>query len=49
MAHSKAVLPHGFERVVGVHDGVDQVVHNDEPSGGGCELRKGIPGVQQDG
>lgn len=41
----KVGIPHGFKGIVGVHDGVHEVVHDDEPSGGGSVLGEGVPGV----
>ena len=42
-------LPHCFEGIVGVHDGVDQVVHDDEPPCGSCVFGEGVPSVQKHG
>ena len=38
-------LPHGSEGIVGVHDGVDAVVHHHEPSSRGGEYAKRVEPV----
>ena len=42
-------VPHCLECIVSVHDGVYQVIHCDEPSGGRSVFRERIPTVQQNG
>lgn len=42
-------VSHRAKGVVGVHDGVDKVVHDDEPASGGSVLGVGEPGVEEDG
>lgn len=42
-------VAHGTQRVVGVHDGVHAVVHDDVPACGRCVLRVGEPRVEQHG
>ena len=37
-------VPHCPERIVGVHDGVNAVVHHHEPSAGRGESDIGVPG-----
>ena len=44
MSDSKQV-PHCPERIVGVHDGVNAVVHNHEPSSRGGEYAEGVKPV----
>ena len=38
-------LPHGSEGIVGVHDGVDAVVHHHEPPASGGEDTEGVKAV----
>jgi len=38
-----------FQGIVGVHDGVNQVVHADEPAGCGDVVGVRVPGVQEHG
>ena len=42
-------LPQSPECVVGVHDGVDDEVHDDKPPGGGGVLAERVPAVDQHG
>lgn len=39
--------PGRLEKVVGVHEGVDDEVHDDEPPGRGRVLTEGVPAVDQ--
>ena len=39
--------PHGPEGKVGVHQGVDKVVHGHEPSGAGGELAEAIEDIDE--
>ena len=40
--------PQGLQKVVGVHEGVDEEVHDDEPPGRSRVLGKGVPAVDED-
>ena len=40
-------LPHGFQCIVGIHHGVNQIIHNDEPTGLATVLGERIPGINQ--
>ena len=42
-------LPHCLESVVGVHERVDDEVHDDKPSGWSGVLTEGVPAVDEDG
>ena len=39
--------PHGPESEVGVHQGVDEVVHRHEPSSAGGELAKAVEDIHE--
>ena len=39
--------PHGPEGKVGVHQGVDKVVHGHEPSGAGGELAEAVEDIDE--
>lgn len=39
----------GFEGIVGVHNGVNQIIHDNEPSCGSSVFRIGVPCVQEHG
>ena len=43
----KSFSPHGPERKVGVHQGVDKVVHGHEPSGAGGELTEAVEDIDE--
>ena len=36
-----------FECIIGVHDGMDQVIHSNKPPGSGSVFRIWIPTIQQ--
>ena len=40
--------PHSPESIVAVHDTMDEVVHDHEPSGAGGELAEAVEAVDQD-
>ena len=40
-------LPHGFQCIVGIHHGVNQIIHNDEPTGLATVLGKRVPRINQ--
>ena len=42
-------IPHCLESEVGVHERVDDEVHDDKPSCRGGVLSEGVPAVEEDG